>query len=298
MSSRIALATTRPAHGLDEDMAPLLNALRTAGAQAEAVDWDDASIDWSAFDAVLPRSTWDYCERLPEFLAWTRRLAGRTRLLNPADVVAWNTDKHYLAALAEAGIAIVPSCFVEPGDAADAAWRAFLDAYPDSADVVVKPAVGAGSRDAQRHSRHSDAGAVAHLARLLQAGRSVLVQPYLDSVDADGETALVYLDGRFSHAIRKGPLLRRAAAATSDLFAAERISARDAPADERALAERVLAAMPFAGPLAYARVDLVRGRNGAPCVLELELVEPSLFLDYGTGAADRLAEAILRRVRD
>ncbi|HUD41954.1 MAG TPA: hypothetical protein VMR06_08145 [Dokdonella sp.] len=296
MSARIALATTPPARDLDEDMAPLLAALHAAGAQALAVDWDDGSVDWGGFDAVLPRSTWDYCERLPAFLDWTHRVAAATQLLNPADVIAWNTDKHYLRALAEAGIAIIPSSFAEPGDAADAVWDAFVDAHPGDADLVVKPAVGAGSRDAERHPRSARAAAVAHIARLLAAGRSALVQPYLDRVDVDGETALVHIDGRYSHAIRKGPLLRRAAPATDALFAAERISAREPGADERALAERVLAAVPFDGPLAYARVDLVRAGDSTPCLLELELVEPSLFFDHAPGSAARLAAAILCRV--
>ncbi|MCR6699898.1 MAG: hypothetical protein NVV68_01420 [Dokdonella sp.] len=297
MNARIALATTPPARGLDEDMVPLLDALRAAGADALAVDWDDAAVDWRGFDAVLPRSTWDYCERLPAFLDWTRRVAALTQLLNPADVIAWNTDKHYLRTLAEAGVAIIPSSFAEPGEDADAVWRAFVDAHPGDGDVVVKPAVGAGSRDAERHPRNAPAAAVAHIARLLEAGRSALVQPYLDRVDVDGETALIHLDGRYSHAIRKGPLLRRAAPATRALFAAERIGAREPGADERALAERVLAAVPFDGPLTYARVDLVRAGDGTPCVLELELVEPSLFFDHAPGSAARLAEAILRRVR-
>lgn len=296
MSARIALATTAPARGLDEDMAPLIEALRAAGAEALAVDWDDDSVDWRRFDAVLPRSTWDYCERLPAFLDWTRRVAAATRLLNPADVIAWNTDKHYLHALAEAGVAIIPSRFAEPGDDAGEAWHASLEAYPGDGDVVVKPAVGAGSRDAERHPRSDPAVAVAHIARLLEAGRSALLQPYLERVDVDGETALVHVDGRYSHAIRKGPLLQRAAPATRALFAAEWIGAREPGADERALAERVLAAVPFDGPLAYARVDLVRAGDGTPCLLELELVEPSLFFDHAAGSAARLAEAILRRM--
>lgn len=297
MNARIALATTPPARGLDEDMIPLLDALRAAGADAVAVDWDDVAVDWRSFDAVLPRSTWDYCERLPAFLDWTRHVAALTQLLNPAGMIAWNTDKHYLRTLAEAGVAVIPSSFAEPGEDADAVWCAFADAHPGDGDVVVKPAVGAGSRDAERHPRSAPAAAVAHIARLLEAGRSVLVQPYLGRVDVDGETALVHLDGRYSHAIRKGPLLRRAAPATRALFAAERISAREPDADERALAERVLAAVPFDGPPTYARVDLIRADDGTPCVLELELVEPSLFFDHAPGSAARLAEAILRRAR-
>ena len=130
---------------------------------------------------------------------------------------------------------------------------------------------------------------------LLAAGRSVMLQPYLQSVDPDGETALIFIDGRFSHAIRKGPLLPRGAAASGALFAAEEITVRSAAADERALAERILGALPF-GSLLYARVDLIRDAAGGPVLLELELTEPSLFLNHAPGAAARLAAAALARL--
>jgi len=296
MSPRIALATARAARGLDEDMAPLLAALQAAGARPSAVDWDDPSVDWAAFDLVLPRSTWDYSERLPAFMDWLGTVGACTRLLNPVPVLRWNIDKHYLATLAAAGVTIVPSRFVEPGDDATAHLDALLAAHPASADVVVKPAVGAGSRDAERHPRTARAAALAHIGRLLAAGRSALLQPYLDGVDARGETALVHFDGVFSHAIRKGPLLQRAAAATQALFAAEDIRARAADADEQALARQVLAALPFDSAPVYARVDLIRADDGTPCLLELELIEPSLFLDHAPVAATRFAACLMRHL--
>jgi len=292
---RIALASVAAARALDDDLAPLLQALQARGAAAEVVDWDDAAADWARFDLVLPRSTWDYAERLPEFLAWAARVAACTRLLNPLDVLRWNTDKHYLADLERAGVAIVPSTFVEPEADAAAALDAFL-AGTDTAEFVVKPAVGAGSRDAQRHGRHAVAAARTHIERLLAAGRSALLQPYLDRVDAHGETALIHFDGVFSHAIRKGPLLRRDDGPTAELFAAEDITPRDASAAERALAQDALRAIPFARPLAYARVDLIHDADGAPLVLELELAEPSLFFAHGAGSARRLAQVLLARL--
>jgi len=211
-------------------------------------------------------------------------------------VLRWNTDKHYLADLERAGVAIVPSAFAEPGADAREALDAFLAAHADAAEFVVKPAIGAGSRDAQRHARADRERAIAHVARLCDAGRSALLQPYLDSVDAHGETALIHFDGVFSHAIRKGPLLLRGEGPTDALFAPEHISSRAPDAAERELAARALTAIPFAKPLAYARVDLIRDADGAPRLLELELAEPSLFFAHGEGSARRFAQVLLARV--
>jgi len=293
---RIALVSVAAARALDDDLAPLLAALHAAGAGADVVDWDDRRVDWSRFDLALLRSTWDYTERLPDFLAWSGRAARRTRLLNPPGVLRWNTDKHYLLDLERAGVAIVPSAFVEPGADAETAVDAFLAAHEGAAEIVVKPAVGAGSRDAQRHPRADRSHAIAHVARLQDAGRSVLLQPYLDHVDAHGETALIHFDGVFSHAIRKGPLLLRGEGPTDALFAPEHISPRTPDAAERELAARALAAIPFSGPLAYARVDLIQGADGAPRLLELELAEPSLFFAHGEGSARRFADVLLARI--
>ncbi|HEX5960285.1 MAG TPA: hypothetical protein VFY97_03435 [Rhodanobacteraceae bacterium] len=294
---RIALVTARAARGTDYDMPPLLAALRGAGANASEVDWDDAALDWSRFDLALLRSTWDYFERLPEFLAWAARVSRHTRLLNPPDVLRWNTDKHYLADLARAGVPVVPGRFVEPGEDATPALAALLAAHPSVSDVVVKPAVGAGSRDAQRHARTDPGSAVAHLQRLLDAGRSVLLQPYLDRVDEQGETALLFFEGAFSHAIRKGPLLKRNQGPTTGLYATETISPRVPSPDELDIGRRALAAIPFDQPSLYARVDLIHDDNGAPRLLELELVEPSVFVEYADDAAARFADAIMRRAR-
>jgi len=293
---RIALASVAAARALDDDLAPLQDALREAGANVEVVDWDDAHVDWAHHDLVVPRSTWDYADRPAQFLDWAQRVAAQTCLLNPPGVLRWNTDKHYLADLERAGVAIVPSTFVEPGMDATAALDAFLGAHADAAEFVVKPAIGAGSRDAQRHARGAIDAARAQVARLLDANRSVLLQPYLDRVDAHGETALIHFDGEFSHAIRKGPLLRRGEGSTTALFAAEDITPRAASDAERALAQAALRAIPFAGPLAYARVDLIHDADGAPRLLELELAEPSLFFAHGAGSAQRFAAVLLARL--
>jgi len=279
---RIALATAIAAFALDDDLPPLLDALRARGHVAEAVAWDDPTVSWSRFDLVLLRSTWNYTECPVEFLAWCESVAGSTRLLNPPDLVRWNTDKRYLADLASKGVPVIPAHFLAPGD--DPA------SFPTHAEFVVKPCIGAGSRDTQRYTAPNRAAAVAHAKRLLDAGRHVLVQPYLDAVDTAGETALLFFAGRFSHAIRKGPLLQRDGAATAALFAPEAITPREPSSAEIDVAHRALAAIPGGAPL-YARVDLLPSADG-PQLLELELTEPSLFFDHAPGSAERFVAAI------
>lgn len=296
----LALATAIAATGMDEDMPALLRACAKAGLHAQVLAWDDPTVSWERFDAVLLRSTWDYTERLPEFLDWCERVDRRTRLLNPLPVLRWNTDKHYLAELSARGVATIPGGFVEPDMEPLPALQAFLAAHPDAAEFVVKPAVGAGSRDTQRYSRKHEFAAANHVGRLLDAGRSVLLQPYLASVDRDGETALLFFEGVFSHAIRKGPLLRPDEGATDALFAAEAIAPRVPGEDEKTLAESVLAAMAghldLDAPLPYARVDLIRDADGSPRLLELELCEPSLFFDHAPGSADRFVALLAQRL--
>jgi O-ureido-D-serine cyclo-ligase len=290
----IALVSARAARALDEDMLPLIGAFAAAGVRAEIADWDDEAVDWAAYDAALLRSAWDYTERLPQFLSWVERTASLTRLLNPAAVVRWNADKHYLLELAAAGLPIVPSTFAEPGAQEAQVLGEFLGEHA-CAELVVKPAVGAGSRDARRHPSSARQEILGHMRALLSGGRSLILQPYLEAVDHHGETALIFIAGAFSHAIRKGPLLPPGAASTTQLFAAETIHLRAPGAHELAVARRVLALLPF-GELLYARVDLIPGPHGEPHLLELELAEPSLFLAHAPGSAARLARALLARL--
>lgn len=248
--------------------------------------WDDPGVDWRAFDLVVVRSTWDYTPRRDLFLAWAQ---GLPRLVNPAGVLAWNTEKRYLRDLADAGLAVVPTTFVAPGG---------TFAPPAAGDYVVKPTVSAGSRDTGRFTAgtHDDL-ARALAARLHAAGRTAMVQPYLASVDTRGETALLYAGGAFSHAVQKTRILDAGDVAALDTAADPPLFPRDPTAAERATGDRVmgwLADRFGAGALAYARVDLIEGDDGAPVVLERELTEPSLFLTYAAGAAERFAAAFAR----
>jgi hypothetical protein len=287
----IALVSARAARELDADLPPLFAALTRAGATVRVVDWDDASTQWSQFDLALLRSTWDYSTRLTEFLSWAECASAETHLVNPVSMVRWNTDKHYLGELIHADVRTVPTSFVEPGESAAEAMNQFLVQHA-ATEFVVKPAVSSGSRDAQRYGRREIDAATLHVERLLNANRSAVLQPYLDRVDAEGETALIYFGGAFSHAVRKGPLLRRGEGPTRALFAPEKITVRVPRADELRTGERALGAIPFGMPL-YARVDLIRDADAAPRVLELELTEPSLFFAHAAGSAERLAALVL-----
>lgn len=294
-ATRVALLTAAPARTVDEDLEPLRAALGERGAEVAITDWDDPTTDWRAFDRVVLRSTWDYTWRLTEFLERLDRIGAAARLSNPLPVVRWNCDKHYLGELVAAGLPVVPGVYVEPGADPRAGLQSLRDMHGGYDEVVAKPCVGAGSRGARRLPAAAGDTVVAHVGELQRQGHSVLLQPYLPAVDHGGETALLYFGGRFSHAIRKGPLLKTGQAPVRALFAAEHIVPRVPAADELEAAAAILAALPFPGPLLYARVDLIRDATGRPRLLELELIEPSLFLGRAPGAAGRYADAILAR---
>ncbi len=291
----VALATCREFPLLDDEDRLLLPELERLGIGAVPAVWTDDGVDWSAFDLVVIRGTWDYAVDRPAFLAWTRHVAAVSRLLNPAPVVEWNTDKRYLRDLAAAGLPVVPTVFVEPGDAPDG-W-APAAGYDD---FVVKPAVSAGSRDTMRYSAKGPLhAAVEQVRRLIDAGRTVMIQPYLEAVDTVGETAVLFIDGRFSHAIRKGPLLVRDVEGerVEGLFVQEQIDPRTPTAEEHAVAAAVVGAIPGGlEQVLYARVDVIPGPDGGPQLLELELTEPSLFLSHAQGSAGRMAAAIATRI--
>ncbi|HEY2041346.1 MAG TPA: hypothetical protein VGH11_01625 [Jatrophihabitans sp.] len=292
MSNRVAIVTCEAfiPDGLDEDRL-LLQACARAGVGAELVSWSDRTVDWDGYDLAVLRSTWDYTGRRAEFLNW---VAAVPRLCNPVSVVSANTDKRYLADLARIGVPVVPTSFAAPGE-----WASL----PATGDFIVKPAVGAGSRGAGRFDAGLDGEldrATAHVGDLHAKGVTAMVQPYLDGVDTYGETALIFIEGRFSHAIRKGRMLAEGVQYAFDgpaLFIPEQISARTPDAAEIALGTRVVGHFAeLAGePLLYARIDLLPSPDG-PVVVEAELTEPSLFLDHDAESADRLAAAIADRI--
>lgn len=286
----VALVTCARLPDLDPDDRLLLAPLAEAGFEVTVAVWDDPAVDWARFDLVVVRNTWDYPLRRDEFVAWARSVPA---LANPAEVIAWNTDKRYLRDLAAAGVPVVPTTWVAPGEA----WSP-----PADGEWVVKPAVSIGSRDSGRYVLPAQRDlAAAHVARLQAAGRLAMVQPYVPSVDSYGETGLIYLGGAYSHAIRKGPLLSGPDPALqgdggSALYVEEEITARTPTEAEQAVAEATLRALPFdPAQLLYARVDLLDTPDG-PTLIELELTEPSLFVGTAPGAPERFAAAVARRL--
>jgi len=288
----IALVTCRELPEADAETRLLIAPLAERGVSAVPVVWDDRRVDWSDFDLAVVRSCWDYHERREEFLSWAARVP---RLANPAAVLEWNTDKRYFKDLEAAGIPTIPTVWLEPG----VGWK------PISPMLwVIKPAVSLCSLDSGRYD-WGDAEQ-RHLAeelvrRILAGGRIAMLQPYMEGIDKAGETSLVFIEGEFSHAVRREAVLRGPDRGVDKRFVPQGglvLTACDPTATQLRLARRVLEAVPGEGPgrLLYARVDLVPGFGGEPVLMEVELTEPSLFLDLYPDAVERLAATLLRWV--
>ncbi|MEL3944951.1 MULTISPECIES: ATP-grasp domain-containing protein [Streptomyces] len=283
---RIALVTRRPQPERDRDLPVLARALDEAGAEVRIVGWDDPGVDWAGFDLALIRSTWDYSWRAEEYVAWAERCAKLTRLANPADVVRWNTDKRYLGELAAAGVPTVPTAYRAPGDDGELPRT--------DGEFVVKPTSGAGARYAARYGADERDAAHVHVARLHEEGFTAMVQPYMRHIDVTGERALVFVGGQFLHAIRKGAVLAPGTAFDADKVSHPGVRPWTPTSAELDVAVRALAAIPGDPDLLYARVDLVDGPDGQPHVMELELVEPNLFLGIHADSLPLVAEGILK----
>jgi glutathione synthase/RimK-type ligase-like ATP-grasp enzyme len=279
MSPRVAFATYVHDPVIASDDSVVRDMLWARDIEVEATVWDDPSVDWSAVDLCLLRSTWDYHHRHQEFLAWVQDVSAVTTLWNPAPVVRWNTHKRYLHDLAIHGVATVPTRWLPAGSRADLAT--ILESSGWSA-AIVKPAIGADAEGVTLVSRQLITDGQEHLERLLRRG-DVLVQPFLPSVRSIGERSLIVVDGVVTHAWRRHSPL------DGDN---EEITLVAPNPDEIALAHAALAATP--GPVLYARVDLIHDDDGQPLLSELELIEPFLALRLWPAAAVRLADAIVR----
>ncbi|MFD4913028.1 RimK family alpha-L-glutamate ligase [Streptomyces virginiae] len=288
-TARIAVVTSEGGADQDADLPLILATLRAAGLSAQAVAWDAKDAHWDGYDLAVIRSTWDYANRLAEFLAWADATAEVTRLWNPAPLVRWNSDKRYLPELAARGIPVVPTRVVDPGDPFDAAD------FDGPHGVVVKPAVSSGARDTARYESGRRADAERHARMLLDQGRTAIVQPYLPLVE-EGERALIFFGGTFSHAIRKQALLTEAG--LIDNFRVPHPGAAPYEPSEAELrtARAALAAVPAPGELLFARVDLTLNAAREPVVMELELIEPNLFLSINPHGLERFAEAVTAAV--
>ncbi len=288
----LAVAACARFPDLHDDWPLLRAALAEIGIGATTAVWNDPAVDWTAFDLVLASGTWDNIHHVEEFLAWADRVAASgVPVHNAPATLRWNIDKHYLRALERAGVPTVPTLWVEP-DVSDADVHAL--ALPEG-EVVVKPAVSGGGYRTARYQPHEHPAARAHVRALTGAGRTAMVQPYVARVDTKGETALVYIGGAFSHAVHKEPMIRRGVGPTDSLVENQVITGARAMAPELRVAEAALAeAERVLGRPTYARVDLVEMSTGAPALLELELLDPVLFLTTAPAGARRLARELAR----
>jgi hypothetical protein len=258
----------------------LAAAIAAAGARVRLAVWNDPGVHWADSTRVVIRSTWDYHLDPGAWFGWLDAVAPLTRLVNDAATLRWNSDKRYLAELDASGVPIVPTEHAEAGTPVDLAGRCAARGWDD---VVVKPAIGASAKGAQRFQGAAiPERGQAHLDDLLRRG-AALIQPFQPAVQAERERSLVYIGGGFSHAFSKPAFLTGTGNGLGEVL-------HDPTTAERSLAEAALAAAPR--PVTYARVDMVPTPDG-PRLMELELIEPDLGLRLHPPAVDVLARAIL-----
>ena len=281
----IALVTTQAARGHDHDLDILTAALDAAQQKWQIVNWDDASIDWTQFSIAVLRSTWDYYARLDEFIAWVDRVSTQTTLCNPAEIVRWNVDKRYLQEMSAHGIPVMATTFVAQ----------LIDITQEliAQDVIIKPVVSAGSNNTARH-RNDPVAARAQLDHILSDAGVAMVQPYSPTIDSVGETGLVYLGGKFSHAFGKDAVFGEAEQVHNGVHVQEVITARTANPNEHLLGDSVMKFLinKFGVTPLYARIDMVTNIDGVPEIMEVELTEPSLYLHLDAGSPERAATAL------
>lgn len=279
----IALATCASLPELDSDNALLIPALAGRGLRARPVVWNAPEVDWSQPQMTVIRTTWDYHHQRPAFLAWAERVASLHTLWNPLDILRWNTHKFYLRDLEAQGIPIIPTLWLEQGSRADLASLMIQHSWNK---VILKPAVSASAHATLLVTSENLETGQAHLEQYLP-GNDILLQPFLSTVISSRERSLIFIDGVFTHAIERAPALNLDAAAEDRLILAQE--------DELKLSQRLLALLPTR-PL-YARVDLIHDEAGALRLMELELVEPGLWLELAPHAVDLLADAIARKMK-
>lgn len=298
-SKNIALATCSVLPDLHEDDAPIIASLAEHGITAVPAIWDDATVDWSNFDATIVRSTWDYSNRKREFLTWAQSVPN---IINEADIISWNTDKYYLKALGERGVPTIKTLWLDPNR--HFSGQAINTRIPAFGDFIIKPTVSAGAQDTMRYQKSSAQArgeAIMHVKELLKSGRHVMVQPYLTNIDEIGETGLIFFQGEFSHAISKSAIFPRGHRPTQGLYQKEVLRLTEPTTAQLNLAQQVLdTASEVLGKdlrqTLYARIDLIPDDDGNPLLLELELIEPSLFLSKSPEALDRFTRAIVNHL--
>jgi len=268
----------------------LVDALSARGVSVRAIPWSDPVARWGAFDTVIVRSCWDYFLRADEFHAWLDRLeADRARVQNDARILRWNAEKTYLRELETRGIPVIPTRWIGAGSATSLEE---LRRETGWGELVVKPTVSGGAHRTWRSAPGAEAVDDARLAELVEGG-AVMVQPLVEEIEREGEWSLVYFAGEFSHAVLKRPRSGDFRVQSEHGGTLEPV---EPTASVIAAGQRAIAGIPFGdGPPLYARVDgcIV---NGGLRLMELEVLEPELFLRCAPEAAGRLAEALIARM--
>ena len=287
MTGRVALVTDVGHPALSRDDQLLLPELSALGLEGIPVPWDTPGIDWAGFAAVVVRSTWDYHTRYAEFLAWLTHLEGlAARVFNPVATLRWNSDKSYLRQLDAVGIPVVPTEWVAQGHGEPLSTLARRREWDD---LVVKPTVSGGAFETWRVTAPMSEEDDARLAVACRE-REMMVQPFQSAIAAQGEYSLVFFGGAFSHAVQKRP-------AAGDFRVQEDVGGSSTAIDVEgglvAQAARALAAAPT--PCLYARVDGCLAGNQF-VLMELELLEPSLFLSHALHAAGWFAHSVQQQV--
>jgi len=320
MAKRVALVTCEDTKGLTAEGRRLVPELATHGIEAEPVVWNNKSVNWADYDLSVVRSTWDYPRHRDEFVKWAKSVP---HLANNSKVIEWNTDRRYLRQLAALGVPVIDTIWLDP--ALHLSKRAIHSRMPAFGDFVVKPVVGANADDVARYqpiSATSRAAAIAHVQRLLDSGRWVMIQPYITSIDTQGETCLTFINDEFQHAVKRKALLSGGQRKTVglSLYAEEGMTSIEITDEQLAVAKQAIAAAHEASgspePFLYARVDLVssegmstsqsapitdptqrRDKHG-PLLVEIELTDPALWLFHSGSnpTLANLANAIAARI--
>ena len=263
----VALVTSEALPDLDPDSRLLTPALADAGLDVRITAWSDPSVDWASFDAVIVRSTWDYFDRPDDFGEWIDHVEQRSNVVNPARVLRWNAHKSYLRDLEQRGVRTLETLWVDTGETAEVPFD----------EAVIKPAVDGGAKGLRR-ARRGDR---------ITAQVDLMVQPLVTSIATEGELSLLYAAGELSHTVRKVP-------APGDIRSqpdyGSTVTLEDATEEARAVGQSVLDAL--GEPVPYARVDLVRDAGGELCLIELEVIEPQLYLAWDPESPRRFASAL------
>ncbi|MPV50234.1 MULTISPECIES: RimK family alpha-L-glutamate ligase [unclassified Pseudactinotalea] len=288
---------------LEDESGPLAAALTERGGLPEVHAWNATGVPWSDYDLVVLTSTWGHNDHREEFLQWCTTVP---RLTNPANVIRWNSDKHYLQPLSEHGLPTIETTWLEPDRNYNK--RDLHNRFPAQEEFVIKPAVAISAHGSGRYTA-TDADsrryAINHAHRLLGEGHSVMVQRYIPEIDSHGEISLTFFHGTYSHAVRKEPMLSPGSEVVNTSSMAAEVSAHRASNVEIEAAQTALA---FARaripgrsvtsrPLLYAQVDLVRPSDGPPLIMELELTASFVHESCSPGALARFADAIMAEAR-